>query len=100
MGGEIAFIGSSSSSGSGNSRLFSAASRMTVALCIMWGSGSRGSDGGRGGAAEGVAAGADGGAAAAEGGRDVGAGAPDWAGAPSSGGGAPAGHIDCPLPSA
>lgn len=100
-GGDSVPIGSSSSSTSGSSRRFSAASRITVALCMMWGSGSRGSEGGLGGTATAITVGgADGGAAAAEGGRDEGAGAPDCAGVPSSGGGAPVGQTDCPEPSA
>lgn len=94
-GGECASVDSSSSSGSGCSLLFSAASRITVALCIMCGSGSIGSEGGRGGS--GMVE--EGGAAAAEGGRDEGVGAPDCAGAPSSWGGAPADHAGCPDPS-
>lgn len=99
-GGERVPTASSSSSISGCSRRFSAASRITVALWIICGSGSIGSEGGLGGAAMGVELGTDGGAAAAEGGRDEGAGAPDCAGAPSSGAGALCGHRDWLDPSA
>lgn len=73
LGGEIAAGGSSSSSGSGCSRRFSAASRITVALCMMCGSGSNGSEGGRGG-----------GAGKTDGGRLAGEGVPRCAGALSS----------------
>lgn len=98
-GGDSASLVSSSSSGSGCSRRFSNASRMTVALCIMWGSGSKGSEGGRGGGTGVGGPEVDGGAAAADGGLEDGAGAPDKAGAPSSGGCAPAGHMGCAAPS-
>lgn len=75
LGGEIAAGGSSSSSGSGCSRRFSAASRITVALCMMCGSGSIGSEGGRGGGA---------GTGKTDGGRLAGDGVAGCAGAHSS----------------